>query len=351
MIIVLKKEASQDDVENIADHARKMGCNCRISRGKERTLLIAVEKIGNGSLEALAALEPVESVIPISKPYKLVSRQAHPDPSVVDVAGVPVGDEIFVVIGGPCCVETEAGLLQTAEGIKTHGAHMLRGGAFKPRTSPYSFQGLGNEGLQYLARARHATGLPIVTELLSEAHLDAVVASADLIQIGTRNAQNTALLCKVAESGKPVLLKRGMACTIEEWLMAAEYLLANGNPNVILCERGIRSFETMTRNTLDLSAVAIAKKETHLPVVVDPSHGTGVRDLIIPMARAAVAVGADGLLVEVHPNPDKALSDGAQSLNIEQFGVLMHEIEPIVRLMGRKLYFDSVFSHTHALAF
>jgi 3-deoxy-7-phosphoheptulonate synthase len=343
MIIVLKKEATQDDIEDIAEKARTAGCRCRIPRGKERTLLVALENgVCANALGGFASLAAVESVIPISKPYKLVSRQAHPDSTVVDVAGTPVGGETFIVIAGPCCVESEAGLLETAKGVKAYGAHMLRGGAFKPRTSPYSFQGLGNEGLKYLERARALTGLPVVTELLSEAHLDAVVASADLIQIGTRNAQNTALLCKVAESEKPVLLKRGMASTIEEWLMAAEYLLSNGNSNVILCERGIRSFETMTRNTLDLSAVAIAKRETHLPVVVDPSHGTGVRDLVIPMARAAIAAGADGLMVEAHPNPDKALSDGAQSLSIEQFGELMREIEPIARVMGRTLEIDAV---------
>ncbi|RJP17221.1 MAG: 3-deoxy-7-phosphoheptulonate synthase [Candidatus Abyssobacteria bacterium SURF_5] len=342
MVIVLKKEATQDDIESVAEKARRAGCRCRISRGKERTLLIAVET--NGWAEALAgfaALDFVESVIPISKQYKLASRLVHPHASIIDVSGTPVGGDTFVVMAGPCCVEEET-ILEAAEGIKIHGAHVLRGGAFKPRTSPYSFQGLGNEGLRLLERARELTGLPVVTELLSEAHLGAVVASADLIQIGTRNAQNTALLCKVAESQKPVLLKRGMACTIEEWLMAAEYLLANGNPNVILCERGIRSFETMTRNTLDLSAVAVAKQETHLPVVVDPSHGTGVRELVIPMARAAVAAGADGLLVEVHPSPDRALSDGAQSLNMEQFGEMMHQIEPFVRVMGRTLQTDAV---------
>jgi len=343
MIIVLKKEASESDVESIAEKTRQSGYHCRISRGKERTLLIALRNgTSTAPLEGLASLEPVEAVIPISKPYKLASREAHPDSSVIDVSGIPVGGDTFIIMAGPCCVESESGLIEAAEGIKAHGAHLLRGGAFKPRTSPYSFQGLGNEGLRHLTRARDLTGLPVVTELLSETHLDAVVASADLVQIGTRNAQNTALLCKVAESGKPVLLKRGMACTIEEWLMSAEYLLSNGNSNVILCERGIRSFETMTRNTLDLSAVAVAKRETHLPVIVDPSHGTGIRDLVVPMARAAVAAGADGLMIEVHPNPDTALSDGAQSLTIEQFGRLMREIEPIVRVMGRNLHFDAV---------
>jgi 3-deoxy-7-phosphoheptulonate synthase len=343
MIIVMKKGASEDDVDGIAEKVRRLGCHCRISRGKEQTLLVALcNGAGTDMLQALAANEHVEALVPITKPYKLASRQGHPDATIIEVSGIPVGGNAFVVIAGPCSVENESGLLEAAHGIKLHGAHILRGGAFKPRTSPYSFQGLGNEGLEYLSRTRELTGLPVVTELLSEEHLDAVVASADIIQIGTRNAQNTALLCKVASSGKPILLKRGMASTIEEWLMAAEYLLAHGNPNVILCERGIRSFETMTRNTLDLSAVAVAKRETHLPVVVDPSHATGMRDLVIPMARAAVATGADGLMVEVHPNPEKALSDGSQSLTIEQFGQLMREIEPIVRVMGKKLQLDAV---------
>ena len=275
--------------------------------------------------------------IPASKPYRLVSRETHPESTVVDVAGIPVGGEAFVVMAGPCCVESEEGIVRTARGVKRLGAHMLRGGAFKPRTSPYSFQGHRVEGLRRLSRARELTGLPIVTELLSAADLQSVASCADLIQIGARNAQNTPLLCEVARSGKPVLLKRGMCCTIQEWLMSAEYIVSHGNPNVILCERGIRSFEPMTRNTLDLSAVVAAKQETHLPVVVDPSHGTGRREYVIPMARAAVAAGADGLLVEVHHDPDNALSDGPQSLTIEMFGRVMNEILPVAEAMGRSL--------------
>ncbi len=302
----------------------------------------ATESTGDLSLsgengEDVAVLEELQPVTSLSKPYRLASREGHPESTVVEVAGVPVGDKLFAVMAGPCCVESEEGIVETARGVKKSGAHVLRGGAFKPRTSPYSFQGWGKEGLRRLARARELTGLPIVTELLSTGDIQAVASCADLIQIGARNAQNTPLLCEVAQSGKPVLLKRGMCCTIEEWLMSAEYLLSHGNSNVILCERGIRSFETMTRNTLDLSAVAVAKQETHLPVIVDPSHGTGKRNLVIPMARAAVAAGADGLLVEVHPEPDKALSDGAQSLTLEMFGQLMEEIGPIVEAMGRTL--------------
>jgi 3-deoxy-7-phosphoheptulonate synthase len=291
-----------------------------------------------------------KAIRPTSKPYRLVSREGHPRSTIVDVAGIPIGARTFVVIAGPCCVESEERIVETAHHVKRFGAHLLRGGAFKPRTSPYSFQGLKYDGLRYLSRAREATGLPIVTELLSANDMDAVAACADLIQIGARNAQNTPLLCEVASSGKPVLLKRGMSCTIEEWFMSAEYIVSSGNPNVILCERGIRSFETMTRNTLDLSAVAAAKNETHLPVIVDPSHATGCRDLVIPMARAAVAAGADGLMIEVHPEPEKALSDGAQSLTPDMLGQLMREIEPLVNAMGRTLRLESP-SLTSQLAF
>ncbi len=278
---------------------------------------------------------------PCSKPYRLASREMQPEATVVDVAGVGVGGETFVIMAGPCAVESEESIVEAALKVKRLGAHVLRGGAYKPRTSPYSFQGHRAEGLRRLARAREASGLPIVTELISSANLDEVASCADVIQIGSRNAQNTALLCDAAQSGKPILLKRGMCNTIEEWLMSAEYIVANGNPNVILCERGIRSFESMTRNTLDLSAVVAAKQETHLPVIVDPSHATGRRDFVIPLARAAVAAGADGLLLEVHPNPDSALCDGEQSLTIDMFAELMADIEPIVEAMGRTLRTDS----------
>jgi len=282
-----------------------------------------------------------DPAIPIARPYRLASREGHSESTIVQVGGIPVGGHSIVVIAGPCTVESEEGIVETARRVKQLGAHMLRGGAFKPRTSPYSFQGLQGEGLRHLSRARELTGLPVVTEFISIADTQAVVSCADLIQIGARNAQNTPLLCEAAHSGKPVLLKRGMSCTIEEWLMSAEYILSNGNPNVILCERGIRSFEHMTRNTLDLSAVAAAKQETHLPVIVDPSHGTGKRSLVIPMARAAIAAGADGLLIEVHPDPDHALCDGPQSLTLELFGQLMREIMPVAHAMGRSVRSDA----------
>jgi 3-deoxy-7-phosphoheptulonate synthase len=283
------------------------------------------------------ALEREPEIPPGAKPYRLVSREARPDSTIVDVGGVHVGGETFVVMAGPCAVETEESIVEAARGVKRLGAHILRGGAYKPRTSPYSFQGHKIEGLRRLSRAREITGLPIVTELMSAADIEAVAACADLIQIGARNSQNFALLCEAAKSKKPILLKRGMCGTIEEWLMSAEYIVSNGNPNVILCERGIRSFETMTRNTLDLSAVVAAKQETHLPVIVDPSHGTGRREFVIPMARAAVAAGADGLLLEAHPHPEKALCDGDQSLTLEMFAQLMEEIAPIANAMGRSL--------------
>lgn len=281
--------------------------------------------------------EPAPPRTSSSKPYTLTSREGHPNPTIVNVGGIPVGGNLIVLMAGPCSVESEDGIIETARRVKELGAHILRGGAFKPRTSPYSFQGLGTEGLRFLSRASELTGLRVVTELISVSDIEPVAGCADLIQIGARNAQNTPLLCEAAKSGKPILLKRGMSCTIEEWLMSAEYVLSHGNPNVILCERGIRSFETMTRNTLDLSAVVVAKRETHLPVIVDPSHATGKRDLVIPMARAAIAAGADGLLVEVHPRPEKALCDGEQSLTIELFAQLVKEITPIVHAMGKTL--------------
>ncbi len=342
MIVVLKKGATESEVETVSRRMTSIGCCPHVIRGTERTVIVA---LANGaktmsvhdSMESLGVLEAVESVSSLSKPYKLVSREAHPESTVVDVAGIPVGGEAIVVIAGPCSVESGEGIVEAAREVKRLGADMLRGGAFKPRTSPYSFQGMGAEGLECLVRAKELTGLPIVTELMSQTHLESVVSHADVVQIGARNAQNTALLCDAAASGKPILLKRGMGCTIEEWLMSAEYVLVQGNSNVILCERGIRSFETMTRNTLDLSAVAIAKRETHLPVIVDPSHGTGERELVIPMARAAIAAGADGLLVEVHPNPDTALCDGGQSLTLDMFGRLMRQIAPIAEAVGRRI--------------
>jgi 3-deoxy-7-phosphoheptulonate synthase len=271
----------------------------------------------------------------VQKRYKLVSRESHPANSVIDVDGVPVGGNTFTMMAGPCSVESEEQLLATARAVKAAGATILRGGAFKPRTSPYEFQGLGKEGLRLLALAKRETGLKIITEVLSERHVEEVAAHADILQIGARNAQNFQLLIECAKTRKPILLKRGMSERIEEWLMAAEYILSEGNPNVIFCERGIRTFETYTRNTLDLSAVAIVKKESHLPVIVDPSQGCGRADLVRALCRGAVALGADGLLVEVHPHPAEALSDGQQQLDFTGFAELLKELQPFFTAVGK----------------
>jgi 3-deoxy-7-phosphoheptulonate synthase len=289
------------------------------------------------TLESLIVLPQVESVTPIQKKYKLVSREYQTHDTVIDVAGRQIGGGTFHVVAGPCSVETREQTLETAQAVKASGATLFRGGAFKPRTSPYDFQGLGQAGLELLKEARAATGLPIVTEVLSPQDVDLVAGYADVLQIGARNAQNVPLLAAAAAAGKPILLKRGLSGLIDEWLLAAEYICVHGNSQVILCERGIRTFEHACRNTLDLSAVAIAKKETHLPVFVDPSHAAGRYDMVLPLARAAVAVGADGLLIEVHPNPAIALSDGGQQLKPKQFAELMAEIRPLVEVMGKKL--------------
>jgi 3-deoxy-7-phosphoheptulonate synthase len=276
-------------------------------------------------------------VLPVQKRYKLVSRESRPSYTLVNVDGIEVGGDNFVVMAGPCSVESEEQLLSTAHAVKARGATILRGGAYKPRTSPYEFQGLGKEGLRLLDLAKRATGLKIITEVLSERDVSFVAETADILQIGARNAQNFQLLIECARSKKPVLLKRGMSQRIEEWLLAAEYLLTQGNPNVMLCERGIRTFETYTRNTLDLSAVAIAKQESHLPVIVDPSQGCGRADLVKALCRGAAAVGADGLLIEVHPNPAEALSDGQQQIGFDLFGDLVAELKPYLKAANRQL--------------
>jgi 3-deoxy-7-phosphoheptulonate synthase len=273
--------------------------------------------------------------MPVQKRFKLVSREAHPENTTIDVRGTVIGGRELVVMAGPCSVESEKQLMTTAEAVAKAGAKILRGGAFKPRTSPYEFQGLGEKGLKLLAKARKATGLGIITELLSEDHVEMVAEYADILQIGARNAQNFQLLIAAAKTGKPVLLKRGLSERIEEWLLAGEYVLANGNPNLLFCERGIRTFETYTRNTLDLSAVPILKKESHLPVVIDPSQGAGRADLVVSMCKGAVIMGADALLIEVHPNPAEAWSDGAQQLTLDGFAKLMQELKPIAAIAGR----------------
>jgi 3-deoxy-7-phosphoheptulonate synthase len=288
------------------------------------------------TLETLNALPQVENVLRVQKRYKLVSRQAQPADTVVEVAGQKIGaKQKFCVMAGPCSVESEEQLMATAREVKKRGATILRGGAFKPRTSPYEFQGLGEPGLKLLAQARKEFGLGIVTEVLAERDVDLVASYADILQIGARNAQNYALITEAAKTRKPILLKRGLSMRIEEWLLAAEYVLSQGNPNVLLCERGIRTFETYTRNTLDLGAVAIVKKETHLPIIIDPSQGCGRADLVVELCKGAVALNADGIIVEVHPNPAEAWSDGQQQVDPELFGKLMEELKPFIQAVGR----------------
>ncbi len=327
MIVNMSNNATPDQINHIIDRIKECGFQAHVVEGAERTIIGAIGSNGRRSeIEALRAAPGVAEVIQISHPFKLVSRQLRQSRTVVDVRGTKIGAGDLVVIAGPCSVESEAQLMETAYAVKAAGANMLRGGAYKPRTSPYDFQGLGVEALRFLQHASNETGLPIVTEVMSEADVEIVEEYADMMQVGARNMQNFSLLQRLASVSKPILLKRGPSATVKEWLLAAEYLLAGGNANVVLCERGIKTFETATRNTLDLSAVALAKELSHLPVLADPSHGTGLRSLIMPMSKAAAAVGADGLLIEVHPCPERALSDGPQSLDLPAFRELMESL-------------------------
>ncbi|RPF43018.1 3-deoxy-D-arabinoheptulosonate-7-phosphate synthase [Thermodesulfitimonas autotrophica] len=338
MIIVMANNATEQEIEGVIRRIEDEGFKAHLSRGVEKTIIGVIGDERRLKEVALEVLPGVEEVIPILQPYKMASRSFRADRTVIDLGdGIVIGGERIHVMAGPCAVESREQLLTAAEKVKAAGATILRGGAFKPRTSPYSFQGLGEEGLKILAEAREKFGLKIVTEVMDIRTLPLVAAYADIIQIGTRNMQNFDLLKEVGKVNRPVLLKRGLSATIEEWLMAAEYILANGNFNVILCERGIRSFETYTRNTLDLSAVPVVKHLSHLPVVVDPSHGLGRWKFVAPMCRAAIAAGADGLLVEVHPNPAAALCDGAQSLTPENFGAMMDDLRRIAAALGRTL--------------
>ena len=333
----MKVNATSEEVAGVCRHVRERGFEPIELPGADR-LAIGVLGSNPGSIrDAIVDLPGVVEAIPVSKPYKQVTREWHPDSTVVDVSGVYIGDGSFTVMAGPCAVENREQMLGTAHAVQRAGAVIIRGGAFKPRTSPYSFQGLGPAGLEFLREARAATGLRVVTEVVAPGDIDIVAGTADMLQVGTRNAQNFALLEAVGDSGRPVLLKRGLSNTIEEWLLAAEYVVARGNPDVVLCERGIRTFEAYTRNTLDLSAVPVVKSVSHLPVVVDPSHATGHRHLVAPMALAALAAGADGLLVEVHPDPESALSDGAQSLNFAMFEELMAQIRRLSLALDRQL--------------
>jgi len=339
MIIVLKPGISKKDESAVLQEIRKLGYTPHVMRGVARTVIGAIgDELSHANLNVLSAQFPkaVESVMPIQKRYKLVSREAHPANSTIRAGKQIIGGQKFQVMAGPCSVESETQLLKTAEAVKKAGATILRGGAFKPRTSPYEFQGLGEKGLKLLAKARKETGLAVITELLSENHAEMVAGYADILQIGARNAQNFQLLIAAAKTGKPVLLKRGLAMKIEEWLLAGEYVLANENPNLMFCERGIRTFETYTRNTLDLSTIPIIKHESHCPIVIDPSQGAGRADLVATMCKGAVAMGADALLIEVHPNPAEAWSDGAQQLTLDGFAKLMKELRPFIAAAGWK---------------
>ncbi len=338
MIIVLRPHTPKPAIEEVLAEVTKLGYEPAPIYGVTQTVVAAIgDERTHQNLESLTALPQVESVLRVQKRYKLASRESHPENTVVDVDGLKIGGGAVVLMAGPCSVESEEQLLATARAVKAAGATVLRGGAYKPRTSPYEFQGLGKDGIRLLERARAETGLKIITEVLSERDVEHVAASADILQIGARNAQNYQLLIECARSGKAVLLKRGMSERIEEWLLAAEYILAHGNPNVLLCERGIRTFETYTRNTLDLAAVAIAKNESHLPVIVDPSQGCGRSDLVKALCRGAVSLGADGLLIEVHPNPAEALSDGQQQVDFAAFEDLVAGIRPFLEAAGRRL--------------
>jgi len=331
MIINMREGASEQEIQHVIERVKEAGFQAHVTRGTERAIVAAVGSNGRRhELRALAAAPGVTEVVPIAQPFKLVSRQVKPTGTVVDVAGVRIGDGGFVIIAGPCSVESREQLFSTAKSVKTAGAHLLRGGAYKPRTSPYEFQGLGLEALELLSDVRKATGLPIVTEVMSTEDVDQICEHADMLQVGARNMQNFALLRRLSKANKPILLKRGPSASVKEWLLAAEYLLAGGNPDVVLCERGIKTFETGTRNTLDLASIALARELSHLPVIADPSHGTGKPSLIPPMSRAAAALGADGIMVEVHPCPERALSDGPQSLDLDGFSRLMQSLaEPL----------------------
>lgn len=337
MIIVLKPDATKKQINHVIERITALGLKPMISKGTERMIIGVIGPEDALRVQPLEVVPGVEKVMPVLKPYKLVSREFKPESTVVDVGGVKIGGKALVVMAGPCSVENHAMLLETAKMIKRAGAKILRGGAFKPRTSPYSFQGLGEEALKYLREVSDQTSLPVVTELMDVRDLEIVEKYADMVQIGARNMQNFELLKEVGQSKKPILLKRGLSATISEFLLAAEYILSQGNFNVVLCERGIRTFEDQTRFTLDLNAVPVIQKLSHLPIVVDPSHGTGSWDYVLPMAKAGVAAGADGLMIEVHPKPEVALSDGPQSLLPKKFAALMQDLRAVARAVGRSL--------------
>jgi 3-deoxy-7-phosphoheptulonate synthase len=337
VIIVMSHSATKAEIDAVVDRATEIGLKTELSRGEERTLVGVIGGNAFAFKDAFSHLGGIHEIIPITKPFKLASREFRRADTIVDVGGVKIGGDEVVIMAGPCSVEGEEMLLETARHVAAQGARLLRGGAFKPRTSPYSFQGLGESGLKMMAAARDETGLKVVTEVIAPADVELVARYADILQLGTRNMQNYALLQEAGRSGKPVLLKRGMSSTIEEWLLAAEYILSQGNRNVILCERGIRTFETSTRFTLDLNAVPLVRELSHLPIIVDPSQATGRWTLVGPMSLAAVAAGAHGLIIEVHPHPSQALSDGAQSLDFDNFDHLMADLRRLLGSLQKQL--------------
>lgn len=335
MIIIMKPNSSDDQVKRVTDLIESKGLTPHLSKGSQVTIVGVVgdkTKLLHSNVELL---DGVDKIVPVTESYKLVNKKFHPDDSKILVGNTFIGPGTLTVMAGPCAVESREQLMETAFAVKKTGATFLRGGAYKPRTSPYSFQGLEEEGLKYMKEAREATGLNVICEVTSARAIEAAVRYVDMLQIGARNMQNFELLKEAGKSGLPVLLKRGLSATIDEWLNAAEYIISEGNPNIVLCERGIRTYETSTRNTLDISAVPVIRQKSHLPVIVDPSHATGVRAYVAPLAKAAVAAGADGLMIEVHPCPEKALSDGPQSLTFDAFEQLMKELAPYAKLAGR----------------
>jgi 3-deoxy-7-phosphoheptulonate synthase len=338
MIVVMRSNADESQINAVLERLKEHSLRGHLSQGEERTIIGVVgAAIPPVLREELEIFLGVQQIVPITRPYKLTAREFRPEDTVVMVGDVAVGAGSCVVMAGPCTVESEEQIISTARAVREAGATMLRGGAFKPRSSPYTFRGMGEEGLRLLALARAETGLPVVTEVMTPTDVDLVARYADVLQVGARNMQNYQLLEEVGCTGKPVLLKRGLSATIEEWLLSAEYVVAQGNPNVILCERGIRTFETATRNTMDLNAVALAKRRSHLPVITDPSHGTGKWYLVPPLALASLAAGADGLIIEVHPDPDRAKSDGPQSLTPENFAALMSRLAALAAALGRQM--------------
>ena len=337
MFIVMQQRHTEGELADILERLTQMGFSGHVSQGVERTVVGVVGRTYPELKETLEMWPGVDDVVPISRPHKLSGREFQPQDTVIKVGDVTIGGEVLVVMAGPCAVETEEQILEAARAVKAAGANILRGGAFKPSTSPYSFRGLGKNGLELLAQASKETGMPVITEVMTPQDVELVSRYADILQVGTRNMQNFILLDEVGKTQKPVMLKRGMSATIQEWLLSAEYILVQGNRQVMLCERGIRTFETYTRNTMDISAIPIIKKLSHLPIIADPSHGTGKWHLVTPLSLAAVAAGADGLMIEVHPRPDQALKDGAQSLTFDNFQQLMAQVVPVAASVGRKM--------------